>query len=234
MSEAREILRKCPILRGLDETELGVLAGVAVIRRYRRGGRIFDEGGRCPGLFVVASGRVRVFKVSPAGKVHVLHMAEAGASFAEVAALGEFRLPASAEADEESVCALVPADELDRLLTERPTLCRQVLQGMALWVRHFVGLLEDIVLRDASGRVAAHVLAAAPAAAEAGKWFALPARKKDLASHLNLTSETFSRALRRLVDAGLIEEGDGQALRVLDRAGLQAVADGLPPGELLE
>ena len=92
-----------------------------------------------------------------------------------------------------------------------------------------IGLLEDIVLRDGSGRVARHVLEADPSGGKEA--FLLPVLKKDLASHLNLTSETLSRTLRRLAESGLIELGAGQRIRILDAAGLRDVAEGLLPAE---
>ena len=50
-----------------------------------------------------------------------------------------------------------------------------------------------------------------------------------MASHLNLTSETFSRTFRRLLDAGMIAESDGNRVQLLDRGRLEKVAEGLFP-----
>jgi len=50
-----------------------------------------------------------------------------------------------------------------------------------------------------------------------------------VASHLNLTSETFSRTVRRLVDGGLIAELESSRVRLLDREALRKVAEGMFP-----
>ena len=98
---------------------------------------------------------------------------------------------------------------------------------MAFWVRALVGLLEDIVLRDATGRVASHLLRADTTGGTAT--FQLSVLKKDLASHLNLTSETLSRTLRRLCESGLIEQRSGQRILIVNRDALLEVAEGVPP-----
>ena len=131
--------------------------------------------------------------------------------------------------NEPSQCVLLPAAHFRQLLQTHHDLCLQLLGGMSAWVRQLVDLLEDIVLRDASGRVALHLLRADPSGGRAA--FSLPMLKKDLASHLNLTSETLSRTLRRLGAAGLIRMGDGPQLQVLDPARLRRMAEGILPGE---
>ncbi len=202
---------------------------MARLKRYRGGEMIFREGDPCPGLFIVGQGGVRVFRDGPSGKQHVLHIIYQGMTFAEVAAIGRFSCPAYAESIGNSLCVLLPQDEFTIALRDDHDLCLQLMAGMAGWVKHLVGILEDIVLRDATSRVALHLLRS-DNSGEQGD-FVLPMLKRDLASHLNLTSETLSRTLRRLVDAGLLEIPDQQRIRILNRAALEQVAEGLPPGE---
>ncbi len=227
--DVERTLVRCPVFRGLSGELRALVAGEAVTRTFPKGQRIFSEGEPCPGLYVVASGVVRIFQIAPTGKSHVLHFAEPCRTFAEVAVLGDFDCPAHAEAVEDTVCVLIPTQRLKHLLETNHQLCLQLLQGMSLWVRQLVGLLEDVVLRDASGRVARHLLKADPSAGRSA--FILPMLKKDLASHLNLTSETLSRTLRRLAETGLIEVIDHQQFRILQPAALQDVAQGLLPAE---
>jgi CRP/FNR family transcriptional regulator len=229
LEKTREILRKCRLFQGLEDETLELLAEEAVIKRYTRGARVFSEGEPCPGLYVVGSGQVRIFQLAPSGKLHVLHFAERGRTFAEVAAMGGFACPAHAEAVEDTVCVLIPTKRFRHLLRTSHPLCLELLIGMSQWVHQLVSLLEDVVLRDASGRVAQYLIRAD--ASDGQEAFALPVMKKDLASHLNLTSETLSRTLRRLADTGLIEMQGNHRLRVVNRSGLSDVAEGLLPAE---
>jgi CRP/FNR family transcriptional regulator len=202
---------------------------IARIKKFQQGETIFLDGDACPGIYIVGEGAVRIYKNAPSGKQHVLHLAYTGSTFAEVAAIGSFNCPASAEAIQDTVCVLLPRDELLSAIRGDHELCIQLLGSMAGWVRHLVGMLEDIVLRDATSRVARHILRSDILGDEED--FLLPMLKRDLASHLNLTSETLSRTLRRLADAGIIGTPDQHHIRITDREALKAVAEGLPPAE---
>jgi CRP-like cAMP-binding protein len=221
---AKSILGRTRLLENLAPEWRERLASEARVLSFSKGQTIFQQSDPCPGLYCVGQGRVRLFKLSPSGKELVLHFAEPGGTFAEVAAIAGFEVPANAEAVEDTVCALLPAERLRQLLREHHALCLGLLTGMSYWVQHLVGMLEDIVLRDAAGRVARHLLEAD--LSQGREAFQLKLLKKDLASHLNITSETLSRTLRRLADAGLIELGDGQRLRILGADGLKSLVRG--------
>ena len=222
---AEDILLGCPLLTNMSQAVVQRLAEKSLLRRYEAGEVVFSQGDACPGMFIVGSGRVRVYKIAPQGKEHVLHMVGPGGTFAEVAAIGEFACPAWAQALEPTTCLLLPTVELARMLREDSELSRQMLLGMALWVRHLVNLLEDITLRDAAGRVARYLLEEA----DARDCVVLPSLKKHLASHLNLTSETLSRTLRRMEEAELIGGREEQTIFLLNRPGLTEVARGIGP-----
>ena len=227
---AVEIIRECGLFRGLTPGSFEKVTEIARTVRFRRGQTIFREGDPCPGIYVVGEGTVRVFKTAPSGKKHVLHFARPGMTFAEVAAIGQFDCPAHADATEDSVCALIPRVEFRRIVNEDHGFCIEIMTGMSKWVHHLIGLLEDLVLLDATARVARHLIKSDSTRGQGE--FTLPMRKKDLASHLNLTSETLSRTLHRLVDCGLIET-QGQRIRILDLGKIEEVAGGLAPAEFV-
>ena len=221
-----DILHGCKLFYEVPPASFQRLAATARICEFCKGQVIFREGEKCPGVYVVGKGLVRVFKTGPGGKEHVLHMVGPGNTFAEAAAIGRFDLPASAEAVAQTTCVLLPMDRFREALEADHGLCLGMMTGMTLWVRHLVHLMEDLVLRDAAGRMARFLLESDPAA---DGTIELPGLKRHVASHLNLTSETFSRTLRRLVEAGLIEQPDAGRIRLVDPDRLQQVAQGLFP-----
>ena len=84
-------------------------------------------------------------------------------------------------------------------------------------------------LGDAAGRLARFLLELSESKSAADGAIELPGLKRHVASQLNLTSETFSRTLRRLIEAGLVAELDAGRVRLLQPKKLRQVADGLFP-----
>jgi CRP/FNR family transcriptional regulator, dissimilatory nitrate respiration regulator len=224
-----DVLHQCDLFAALQPAGFRRLATMARLAHFRKGQPIFRQNEPCPGVYVVGQGLVRVFQRGAGGREHVLHMVGPGGSFAEIAAIGNFPVPASAEAVKKSTCVLLPQDRFSKALAEDHELCLGMMTSMTLWVRRLVTLMEDITLRDAAGRVARFLLELSEAKPTVDGTVKLPGLKRYVASHLNLTSETFSRTLRRLVDAGLIAEVDKVRVRLLHPKKLRQVATGLFP-----
>ncbi len=99
---------------------------------------------------------------------------------------------------------------------------------LARRVRELNDSLHDIVSGDVVARLARWLLRRLPAR-EAGAelHFVLPERKQAIAQQLGMTSESMSRALRRLSDAGIVGV-NGYAIAVKDLAALQRLASAAP------
>ncbi len=221
-----DALRRCQLFAEVGPERIRKLAEDSKVCRFARQQLIFRQGQPCPGVYVVDTGTVRVFKTSSAGKEHVLHMAAPGQSFLEVAAIGNFPCPAHAEAVEATRCVLIPIDRFRDQLARDHQLCLEVMTGMAFWVRRLIALMEDLVLRDALGRTARFLL---ESDADPDGLIRLPSLKRHVASHLNLTSETLSRTLSRLIEAGLIVEHDKNRVQLRNVRQLRAISEGRYP-----
>lgn len=221
-----DILGACQLFGEVDPDRRQRLAELSIIRRYAKQEMIFRQGEDCPGVFVVDRGMVRVFKTSASGKEHVLHMVGEGQTFAEVAAIGNFACPAHAEAVDPTRCVLIPVDRFRAEMHQDHQLCLEMMTGMSFWVRRLISLMEDLVLRDALGRTARFLL---ESDTDAQGRVTLPSLKRHVASHLNLTSETLSRTLSRLIEAGLVVELDKNRVELRNRAQLMAISEGRFP-----
>src|SRR5436305_4553001 len=97
-TSAKQILKATPLFAALDESELNSLAARCGIKVFPPGQILFSEGDPCKGLYIVVSGRVRIFKTSLNGREHVLAIEGRGASVAELPVFDGGSYPASASA----------------------------------------------------------------------------------------------------------------------------------------
>jgi len=83
-ADVEKILRKTPLFASLSEKEMEALTERVTTKRSERGELLFSEGDPCAGLFLIASGKVRIFKLSSNGREQVLAVEGPGSSFAEL------------------------------------------------------------------------------------------------------------------------------------------------------
>lgn len=123
-------LRSAHVFAKLDDEDRRRLAGVARLQVFRRGQTVFSEGDPPEHFCTVVQGRVKVFKMTPAGKDVILEIFGAGDPLGAVAAYDGHPFPASAVAIEDSQVLLVPRQAFFALLEQHPTLVRGLLSGL--------------------------------------------------------------------------------------------------------
>lgn len=205
------VIQHCHLFNGLESSRIDSLAKVAKSRSYRAEETIFRQGDQCPGIFIVESGSVRIHCDGTSGQRHVLHLCGPSESFAEVAVFSDFALPATATSVEATRCIMIPTDQVQSMIVNDHAFCRQMLGSMARWTRHFTQLLGELVLRDAAERVTNYLR---QLEVDSEGYVILPGSKKDIANHLNVSSETFSRTLSRLAEQGVIQIDRQRRIRI--------------------
>ena len=192
-------LRCCQLFTGVPADDLAVIAGFTQVLRLAKDEALFHEGEPSLGFYLVQAGAINVHRVNAAGKEQVIHVFRSGESFAEAALASPTGYPANARAVESSTVLLIPKGPVLELIGRRPDLALRMLGSMSAHLRVLVGALDDLTLKDVETRLLNWLVKHAR-----GGVIALPGTKRVLAAELGTSSETLSRTMARLRDAGLI------------------------------
>ncbi len=220
----RWILKATPLFAALDESELNSLAARCGIRPYSAGEILFSEGEACKGLYIVVSGRIRIFKTSPGCREHVLAIEGPGASVAELPVFDGGGYPASGSALENTEALFVSRADLRSICLETPEVALKMLQVVGARLHRLVGIVEELSFSTVRRRLISWLLRQASAegrTTERGVVFTLAASHRKLASQIGTVRELVSRNLARLQAQSFIEMS-GPQITILDREGLEA------------
>ncbi len=220
----RRIIERLPLFDGLSDAQLEGLAGIVVDRRVDKGQMIFFESSPAEGFYVVAEGRVKIFKTAPDGREAVMHVMGPGETFGEVAVFQGGTFPAHAMAVENARVLFLPRKGLVDRITRDPTLAMNMLAALSRKLRVFTTKVESLTLHETPQRLAAYLLHASELKGDADT-FRLDMAKGVLAGMLGTARETLSRCLGKLAERGAVSV-DGREVTIVDRDYLQALADG--------
>jgi CRP/FNR family transcriptional regulator len=212
-----DVLRKTPLFATLPDDDLRRVADLAVSRRFAKKEVIFREGDRADGFFVVGSGKVKVLKLSGEGKEQILHVLDAGQTFAEAVIFEGGSYPAHAEALTDTELLFLPKRTFIELLERRPNVAIRMLASLSRWLKRMTDLVESLSLKDVETRLVFYLseeLKTRGIPQKDGAELELPIGKNVLASRLGTVPETFSRTLKKLQDDGLISVR-GKRIRIV-------------------
>jgi CRP/FNR family transcriptional regulator, dissimilatory nitrate respiration regulator len=212
-----------PLFQGLPQKQLAELSRIIVDQKYKQGEVLFSEGDDATGFFVLMSGRLKIFKLSPEGKEQILHFVEPGDPFAEVAMFAGSHYPAHAEALKESRSIYFPRAAFEKLIKRDPDLAMNMLAILSQRLKYFSRLVEDLSLKEVPQRLAAYLLYLGGAGNNTP--VDLNISKGQLASLLGTIPETLSRILNKMAAQGLIEV-KGRTMKLLKRNALESLAAG--------
>jgi len=219
----QEALLDSHLFSALSDTQLERVRRHSHITDMVEGESLFFQGDKATSFYLMLSGRVKLFRVSPDGKEKVVEIMEAGASFAEALMfMDRPNYPVTATALAPSRVVVINCREYKGMLRESIDSCFLLMGNMSYRLRELIREIDALSLDTGTVRTVAYLLHQAP---ESVTSFELKVAKSVIASRLSVKPETFSRILKSLHERGIVTI-EGRNVIIHDREAMIGICAG--------
>jgi CRP-like cAMP-binding protein len=223
----------------MQETKLGYLSNIEIFRDLSprelaemdrqitmsscAPGRIFympEDTGEV--LFLLKKGRVQLYRISPNGKKLVVATLGPGTIFGEMSLVGQGMHNTFAEAVDECLLCVMSRADVERLMSEKPSVAFRFVEALGKRVTTLESSLEEIAFKSIPARLASLLLRLAD---EQGDGTEVKGyTHQDFGEMLGTYRETITQTLNEFKADDLIEISR-KRVGILDRDRLEIVAE---------
>ncbi len=230
LSSAFHELRRVELFAELDRQQFARIQKSVRFGRLDKGEQLYRQGEPAHSFYVLRSGKIKLFRVSPDGHEKVVDLVRPGKSFAETTLFADsVPLHATyADALEPSELLCIDQRVFKSVLEESPSTCLRVMRAMSRQLHRHLDEIDRLTLHDAIHRLVCFLLEQDTEGCPHSPHICLGAPKQVIASRLSIKPETLSRMLQRLERLGLIGV-NGQTLELRDLPGLRALVGAPTP-----
>ena len=198
-----------PPFLGLSEQDIAALSRRAVTRAFPKNTIILNEGDQTDSLYIILSGRVKVFLANEEGKEIVLDTQGPGEYFGEMV-LDEGPRSASVMTLEPCRFQLIPKDDVKALLQSHPDfamhlVCKLIYRGRVL-TEH----VKSLALQNVYGRFA-KLLNEMAVPQDGKRVLQEKLSQQEMANRIGASREMINRIVKDLTTGGYISV-DGQRI----------------------
>jgi CRP-like cAMP-binding protein len=222
-----EIVRRIPLFRDLDADTLGMVAGLAQLKRFAAGEKIVEQDLPAKAVYVIVKGRASVSVAAHDGRVLTFRDIGEAEIIGEISLLDGGLPSATVTAVTNLELMAVDRQSFLNLVEERPKIAVALLPVLASRLRRLTAWTDDLAALPLSARIAkcllgllaAHGQELGPSRSRIGRRFS----QEDLASMVGATRESMNKHLARLEREGIVAKESGY-LVIIDLPRLQREA----------
>jgi len=202
-------LTKIPLFAGLSAEQLHALSERTVPRSFPKNAIVINEGDLSDSLYLILSGKVKVYLGDESGKELILDIKGPGQYFGEMV-LDEKARSATVMTLEASQFATLSRAEFVAVLLKHPEISLKLIRNLIRVARGLNENVRSLALLDVYGRVA-RVLIELAVEQEDGK-LVIPEKltQKDIANRVGASREMINRILRDLSQGGYVSIDGGR------------------------
>ncbi len=189
-------------LSPLTPGTLRQIAETGVVRSYPKNTVLINEGDQGDTLFIVVSGRVRVYSSNAQGREFVIDFHGTGEYVGEMSLDGSPR-SASVITVEPTTCALVSRTLVREFMNAHPEFAEHLVQKLIHRIRVTTENAKSLALSDVYGRLARLLNALAPPG-EGHRTIAEKLTQQDIADRVGASRDMISKLLKDLAAGGYL------------------------------
>ncbi len=193
--------------QALQETLLREIAARGGVKRYPAQAVLINEGDHADTLFIILSGRVKVYAANEAGKEVILSTMGAGEYLGELALDGGVR-SASVMTLEPTTCAVVAGANLRDFIVAHPDFAQHLILNLIRRVRRLTDSVKSLALEDVYSRIVG-LLQAMSEPDGAHRVIRQKLTQQDIAEHVGSSREMVSRVFKELTTGGYVQVDAG-------------------------
>lgn len=200
----------------LNEDQLRRVTASASTLQLAEGEHLFRQQQPAHYFFLLKTGEIKLYRLSPSGEEKVIELIREGQTFAEaVMFMQGGAYPVNAQALVNCQLVQIEMDAFRSLLEQSPQTCLKILGHMSQRLHGVIQEIDQLTLQNAKMRVVRFLLKELPINAVAPTLLQWTTPKAVLASRLSVRPETFSRILQQLIQEETIQV-EGKNVMVLD------------------
>jgi CRP/FNR family cyclic AMP-dependent transcriptional regulator len=213
--ERTQTLKAVPFFTRLSDRELDVVRAVASEKHYPKSAVVLTEGEMGDSLFMIQSGKVKVFIGDEDGREIILKILGPGDFFGEMSMIDKQPRSASVSTLEPAVFLVLTHTAFEKCVEQAPQIGNMVMQVLAQRVREADRKIGTLALMDVYGRVASTLLELS--VYSNGKLMVgEKLSQQDLANMVGASREMVNRILKDLSDRGFISI-ENKSITIINR-----------------
>lgn len=205
MSSIPAPLKNVPLFQGLSEAELNAIQGRLREKSFEKGEVLFHEGQCCERIFIVQSGRVKLYRTASSGREQILETLGPGDTCACNPGSLTWHCFTTAEASTPCTVWFLSRDEYVRMVQANEKISHTLNRLFAERLRSFSSLIEEVSLKDVKKRLVKFLLDMLAEKHPQGGVLFVPFTREEIAQRIGAARETVARNLYSLKRAKLID-----------------------------
>lgn len=201
-------IRKVPLLTDLNQEEIEKISEGVVFTDYKKGEYIFRTGDKADKLYIVVSGKMKIYNYLSDGREQILYIYSPGDFVGAFNLLKEDEFKYNAEALEDTTISTLTKNKFNDIILKNPEITLKVLEKAYERIRDAEGLVVRLSAANADAKVAGLLLELIEdfgSKEGTNIILELTINREEMGNYAGISRETMTRKLNQFRELGYID-----------------------------